>query len=59
MDKVGLSETRRPSSGDINRRDFTYNWSGMSNGARLKEVAIGISSIPVDERIMRLRLKPT
>ena len=40
----------------------------MSNGARLKEVPIGVSCrlqpsvvevIPVDERIMRLRLKHT
>ena len=68
MDIVGLFETRRPGSGEISSRDFAYYWSGMSFGARLKGVAIGISRrlqlpvvevIPVDERIMRLRLKHT
>ena len=62
MDIVGLSETRRPGSGEISSRGFIYYWCGMSNGARLKGVAIGVSSrlqssvvevIPVDERIMR------
>ena len=55
------SKTRRPGSGEISSRGFIYYWSGMSNGARLKRVAIGGSSrlqpsvvevIPVDERIM-------
>ena len=68
MNIVGLSETRRPGSGEISSRSFTYYWSGMSNGARLKGVAIGVSRrlqpsiaevIPVDEHIMRLRLKHT
>ena len=62
MDIVGLSETRRPGSGEISSRGFTYYWSGMNNGARLKEIAIGVYSrlqpsvveiIPVDERIMQ------
>ena len=44
MNIVGLSETRRPGSGEISSRGFTYYWSGMSNGARLKGVAIGVSS---------------
>ena len=61
MDIMGLSETRRPGSGEISSRGFTYYWFGMSNRARLKGVAIGVSSklqpsvveiIPVDERIM-------
>ena len=61
MDTVGLSETRRPVIDEISSRGFTYYWSGMSNGARLKGVAIGISSrlqpsvvniTPVDERVM-------
>ena len=61
MDIVGLSETRRPGSGEISSRGLTYYWSGMSNGARLKGVAIGVSSrlqpsvvevILVDEHIM-------
>ena len=41
---MGLSETSRPGSGEIIRRGFTYYWSGMSNSARLKEIAIGVSS---------------
>ena len=68
VDIVGLSETRRPGSGEISGGGFTYYWSGMSDGARLRGVAIGISSqlcssvvevTPVDERIMRVRLKHT
>ena len=68
MDIVGLSETKRPGSGEISSRDFTYYWSGMSNSGRLRGVAIAVSSrlqpsvvevIPIDERIMRLRLKHT
>ena len=47
---------------------FTYDWSSMSNGARLEGVVIGVSSrlqpsiievTPVDKRIMQLRLKHT
>ena len=47
-------------------KGFTYYWTGMNNGYHVKGVAIGISSrlhpsvvevIPVDERIMQLRLK--
>ena len=65
---MGLSKKRRPVSREISSRDFTYYWSGMSNGARLKGVTIGISSklqpsIVVitlfGKRIMRLRLKHT
>ena len=61
MDIVGFSETRRPGSDEISSGSLTYYWSGMSNGARLKGVAIGISSrlqpsvvniTPVDECIM-------
>ena len=68
MDIVGLSETRRPGNGEISSGGYTYYWSGMSNGTRLRGVAIGISSrlqplvvevTPVDERIMRVRLKHT
>ncbi|MFV0264599.1 MAG: endonuclease/exonuclease/phosphatase family protein, partial [Kluyvera sp.] len=68
VDIVGLSETRRPGNGEISSMGYTYYWSGMSNGARLRGVAIGISSklqpfvvevTPVDERIMRVRLKHT
>ena len=65
---MGFSETRKPGSSKISNRGFTYYWSGMSNGVRLKGVAIHLSSrlqlsvvevILVDERIMRLRLKHT
>ena len=65
---MGLSETMRPSSGKISSRGFTYYCSGMSNGARFRGVAISVSSrlqpsvvevIPVDECIMRLKLKHT
>ena len=68
VDIVGLSETRRPGSGETSSEGYTYYWSGMSNGARLRGVAIGISSrlqpsvvevTPVDERILRMRLKHT
>ncbi|KAG0722293.1 Craniofacial development protein 2 [Chionoecetes opilio] len=65
---VGLSETRRPGSGETSSGGYTYYWSGMSNGHRVRGVAIGISSklqpsvvevTPVDERIMRVRMKHT
>ncbi len=61
VDIVGLSEMRRPGTGEISSGVYTYYWSGMSNGARLRGVAIGISSrlqpsvvevTPVDERIV-------
>ena len=59
-DTVGLSEMRRPGSGEISSRGFTYYWSSMSNGAHLKGIGIGVSSrlqpsvevILVDERII-------
>ena len=66
VDMVGLSETRRPGSGETSSKGFTYYWSSRSNGHHVKRIAIGISSrlqpsvvevTPVDERIMRLRLK--
>ena len=68
MNIVGLSETRKPGSGEISSRGFTYYWSGMNNGAHLKGTAVGVFSrlqpfvvkvIPVDERIIRMRLKHT
>ena len=68
VDVVGLSEVRRPGSGEISSEGYTYYWSGRSDGAHLGGVAIGISSrlrssvvgvTPVDERIMLLRLKHT
>ncbi|KAG0717717.1 Craniofacial development protein 2 [Chionoecetes opilio] len=68
VDIVGLSETRRPGSGETSSVGYTYYWSGMSNGHRVRGVAIGISSklqpsvvevTPVDDRIMRVRMKHT
>ena len=62
---LGLTETRRPGSGESNK-GFTYYWSGMNNGYHVKGVPIGGSNrlqlsvvevTPADERIMRLRLK--
>ena len=44
MHIVGLSETRRPGSGDISSRGYNYCWFSMSNGVRLKRITIGISS---------------
>ena len=57
---VGLSEIRRPCTGETSCKGFT------SNGHHVRVVAIGVSSrlqpsvvevTLVDERIMRLRLK--
>ncbi|KAG0727553.1 Craniofacial development protein 2 [Chionoecetes opilio] len=68
VDIVGLSETRRPGSGETSSGGYTYYWSGMSNGHRDLEVSIGISSklqpsvvevTPVDERKIRVRMKHT
>ncbi|KAG0725429.1 Craniofacial development protein 2 [Chionoecetes opilio] len=68
VDIVGLSETRRPGSGETSSGGYTYYWSGMSNGHRVRGVAIGISNklqpsvievTPVDEHIMRVRMKHT
>ena len=59
VDMVGLSETRRPGSGETSSKSFTYYWSGMSNDHHVKEVAIGICNrlqpsvvevTPVDEQ---------
>ena len=61
LDMVGLSDTRRPDSGETSSKGFTYYWSGMSNGHHVKWVVIGVSSrlqpsvvevTPVDESIM-------
>ena len=62
----GLTEKWRPGSGKKSSKGYTYYRSGMSNGHHVKGVAIGVSSrlqrsvvevTPVDERIMRFRLK--
>ena len=61
VDMMGLSETRRPGSGETSSKGFTYYWSAMSNAHHVKGVAIGFYSrlqpsvvevTPVDERIM-------
>ena len=63
VDMVGLSDTRRPGSGETSSKGFTYNWFGMSKDHHVKGVAKGVSSAvccrgySVDKRIMRLRLK--
>ena len=68
MDIVGLSETRWSGSGEISSKSFIYYWSSMNNGALLKVAAISIfrrlqpsiiEVTPIDECIMRLRLKHT
>lgn len=68
VDIVGLSEVRRPYSGEISSGGYTYYWSGCSDGAHLRGVAIAVSGrlqssvdkvTVVDERIMLLRLRHT
>lgn len=44
MDIAGLSESRRPDTGNISIVGHHYNWLGQSVGVRLKEVAIIIFS---------------
>ena len=41
---MGLSETRRTGSSEINSKGFTYYWSGMSNGHHVKGIDMGISN---------------
>ena len=36
VDMVGLSETRRPDSGETRSKGFTYHWSGIRNGHHVK-----------------------
>ena len=68
MDIAGLSEVRWPGNGETSSEGYTYYWSGMADGTRLRGVAVAISSrlasavdevTAVDERIMRVRLKHT
>ena len=63
---MGLSETRRPGSGETSSKSFTNYWSSISNCHQIKGVTIGfsirlqLSVVEValfDECIMRLRLK--
>ena len=39
MDMLGLSETRRPDSGETRSKGFIYYMSGISDGQHVKEVA--------------------
>ena len=63
---AALSEVRRPGSGEISSGGYTYYWSGCSNGARLRGVAVAVSDrfrsavtkvTPIDERILLVRVK--
>ena len=38
VDMVGLSETKRPDSGETNSKGFTHYWSGMCKGYHVKGV---------------------
>ena len=38
VDIVGLSETRRPGSGEISSRGYTYYWSGTGIGGHLMPI---------------------
>ena len=71
LDRMGiavaaLSEVRRPKSGEISCGGYTYYWSGRLDGYHSEGVAIAVSDrlvpmvvevTPVNERIMRLRLR--
>ena len=68
IDIAALSEVRRPGDGEISCDGYTYYWSGCSNGARLRGVAVAVSTrlVPsvvkvtnVDERIMLVRMEHT
>ena len=61
-----LSEVRRPDCGEIMVGGYTYYWSGRSDGYHTQGVAVAVSNklttmiievTPVNERIMRLRIR--
>ena len=63
---AALSEERTPDSGEIMAGDYTYYWSGRSDGYHTQGVAVAVSNkltpmtievTPVKERIMRLRIR--
>ena len=63
---VALSVVRRPDSGEIMVGGYTYYWSGRSDGYHAQGVAAAVSNklipmiievTPVNERIMRLRIR--
>ena len=63
MDIVGLSEMRRPGSGEISSRGFTYYWSGMSIGlaicisSRLQSSIVEVTLVDAIEAEAHLGLK--
>ena len=63
---AALSEVRRLDSGETMVGGYTYYWSGRSNGYHAQGVAVAVSNkltpmiievTPVNERIMRLRIR--
>ncbi len=63
---AALSEVRRPGSGEISEGDFTFYWSGRSDGHHTQGVAVAISNrlaqmvvgvTPVNERILMVRIR--
>ena len=63
---AALSEVRRTDSGEIMGGSCTYCWSGHSDGYHAQGVAVAVYSkltpmiievTPVNERIMRLRIR--
>ena len=62
---TGLSEVRRPESGEIMVVDYTCYWSGRSDGYRDQGVAVTVTKkltpmiielAPVNKHIMRRRI---
>ena len=61
-----LSDVRRSNCGEIMVGDYTYYWSGRSDGFHAQGVAVAVSNMlipmiievtPVNERIMRQRIR--
>ena len=61
---VAISEVRRPDSGEIMARSYTYFWTGRPDGYHAQGVAVAVFNkltpmiievTPVNERIMRLK----
>ena len=44
IDIAALSEVRRPNCGEIMAGDYTYYWSGHSDGYHAKGVAVAVSN---------------
>ena len=63
---AALSEVRRPDGGEVMAGDYTYYWSGHSDGYHTQGVAVAVSNkltpmiievTPVNKCIMRLRIR--